>query len=267
MENDGEKRLWQRQQGESIRAFAAFCVYRDLASERSLTNAVRQYLTTTEPNKRATKAERERRRYATHETPGKYLRNVRRRWGDWSRIHHWVARCAAWDEWRDYTLRKSDLEAEQAAREKQTQDRVQQRALLSTEAVTLRAISRTLAARILEVLQDPTALAQLKVHRSKAVSVVREGTNETRTEIQHPGALELLNLVTQGLEVGGKLYRLAALDQTEGGDKLQPEERARELGTVIAEQLLGADTALLLSLKAELAGLNGKVKIDRNPDS
>lgn len=238
------KQPWERQEGESVRDHRRFLVYRNQGTGRSVRKAA-------EINKLSKKAQ-----FGT--------------WQSWTQIAHrgkWAERARAWDEYQEYEQRKADLVAEQAAREKLAAERIHQRALLSEEAVTLRAIFRTLAARAQEILSDPVVLAQLKLHRSKAVRVVREGQNETRTELQHPGLLEILNLVAQGTEVGGKLWRLAALDQPDESGEKQPEERARELGAVIAEQLLGTDLATLLSLKAELAGMNGKVRPDGNADA
>jgi len=89
---------WERQEGERFSAYAAFCVYRDLGPDRSLTLAVRAYLTGKAPDKRATKQQSQRRRLATHPRPAKYLRNVRRRWGAWSRRWAWVERVQALDQ-------------------------------------------------------------------------------------------------------------------------------------------------------------------------
>src|SRR5947209_3674977 len=64
---------------ESLKAHAAFVVYRDLGRERSL-RAV-----------------------------AKLLHRSRQLIDRWSRRHDWVARCRAWDDHRDFVLRKAQL--------------------------------------------------------------------------------------------------------------------------------------------------------------
>jgi len=75
--------IWERQKNESSKAYAAFCVYRDLGPERSL-EKVRQNLD--KPRTR------------------KWL-------GDWSVKHNWVERANAYD---DYLERKKREEKEKA---------------------------------------------------------------------------------------------------------------------------------------------------------
>ena len=75
--------IWERQKNESSKAYAAFCVYRDLGPERSL-EKVRQNLD--KPRTR------------------KWL-------GDWSVKYNWVERAQAYD---DYIERKKREEKENA---------------------------------------------------------------------------------------------------------------------------------------------------------
>ena len=116
---DRTKQPWERQVRETIRAYAAFCVYRNMGVERSLTNAVRQYLTGSEADKRAPKHRREQRRYKAHVTPGKYMRNVRRRWAVWSSRHSWVARCEAFDDWLHEQTESERIESQLRIRREQ----------------------------------------------------------------------------------------------------------------------------------------------------
>jgi hypothetical protein len=71
-----------RQPGESARAFAAFCCYRDLGPRRSLREACR--------------------RFYDGETPGK-VRQLER----WSAAWGWGGRAAAWDEELDRQARET----------------------------------------------------------------------------------------------------------------------------------------------------------------
>ena len=75
--------LWERQPGESTKAYAAFCVYRDLGTERSLEKA------------------------------GQTLDKPRtRKWlGEWSAKYNWLERAMAYD---DYLERKKREEKEKA---------------------------------------------------------------------------------------------------------------------------------------------------------
>lgn len=69
--------LWERQPGESARAFAAFQVYRDLGPGRSLDEVARRL----------------------HRGPGEGQKRARTgRISDWSSQWRWVERARAWDD-------------------------------------------------------------------------------------------------------------------------------------------------------------------------
>jgi len=76
--------IWERQKDESSRAYAAFCVYRDLGIERSLDKALAT------ANKKPTN---------------------RRHWARWMEKYNWVKRTKAYD---DYIERKKREEKEKA---------------------------------------------------------------------------------------------------------------------------------------------------------
>jgi hypothetical protein len=76
-----EAAIWERQAGESSKAYAAFCVYRDLpVAERSAVRVGSEI--------------------------GRHMRLVER----WRSRHHWVQRAAAFDQERDRCKRKAMLE-------------------------------------------------------------------------------------------------------------------------------------------------------------
>jgi len=77
---------WERQPGETSKAYAAFCIYRDLGLERTLNNVRKKFA---ENGKRISV---------------KFL-------GRWSSKYNWVARCEAYD---DYLERKKREEKEAA---------------------------------------------------------------------------------------------------------------------------------------------------------
>ncbi len=76
--------IWERQKNESSKAYAAFCVYRDLGPERSLDKAL------SEVNKKPTN---------------------RRHWSRWMEKYRWYERVQAYD---DYIERKKRKEKEKA---------------------------------------------------------------------------------------------------------------------------------------------------------
>jgi len=75
--------LWERQPGESTKAYAAFCVFRDLGTERSLEKA------------------------------GQMLDKPRtRKWlGEWSAKYKWVERAKAYDDYVEKLKRKEKEKA------------------------------------------------------------------------------------------------------------------------------------------------------------
>lgn len=92
-----ERKPWERQKGETRRAYLAFCCYRDLdPRERSQRKAADAYY------KGKTKV---------------YLGQI----SVWSSKYNWVKRCEAYDEYLDELKRQADLEAllEMSARQAQ----------------------------------------------------------------------------------------------------------------------------------------------------
>lgn len=79
---------WERQEGETPRAYEAFCVYRDLGPNRSITK------TAQELNKNRTTI------------------------GEWSTKYEWVKRAAAWDSEQDRIARRMQIEEIKKMRKK-----------------------------------------------------------------------------------------------------------------------------------------------------
>lgn len=78
------EQLWERQDGESSRAYQAFVVYRDLGPERSIDKAIA--------------------------AAGK-ARGNRGHWQRWSSAFRWVDRAAAWDDEQDRIKRAAQAQA------------------------------------------------------------------------------------------------------------------------------------------------------------
>src|SRR5690349_9354557 len=83
-----EVKPWERQWGESSRAYAAFCIYRDLGRKRSLDKAFQSYC-----------AEQQKPLTADGRAPGQ--------WALWSAKNSWPARAAAYDDHLDRENREA----------------------------------------------------------------------------------------------------------------------------------------------------------------
>lgn len=88
---------WERQPGESARAFGAFCVYRDLGPRRSLRAAAEKYY------QRSSLA-------------------VLRQCNTWSSAFCWVERASAWDRHLDAEARRAQEEARRDMAERQARE-------------------------------------------------------------------------------------------------------------------------------------------------
>jgi hypothetical protein len=81
-------RAFERLDGESAKAYSAFCVYRDLGSERSLQKAAEIV-------------------YGSGAKRGQLER--------WSSKFDWVARCRTYDDWKEMLVQSAIAEREQQA--------------------------------------------------------------------------------------------------------------------------------------------------------
>jgi hypothetical protein len=77
---------WEKQAGESARAFGAYCVYRDLGPRRSLGAAAEKFY-------------------------GRAAAALERQLDKWSRTFRWVERAKAWDQHLDAEARRAQEEA------------------------------------------------------------------------------------------------------------------------------------------------------------
>jgi len=90
-----EREAWARQPGETSKAYAAFCVYRDMGPKRGLRETGR--------------------RYYEHK-----IRTNLAQIGKWSSKWNWVARCQAWDDHQDALARERQTQEIQEMRGRQT---------------------------------------------------------------------------------------------------------------------------------------------------
>ena len=129
---------WERQQGESSRAFRAFIHYRDLGPDRRSLNAAYAVARETQEELRA---------------PGC--------WYEWSAAFRWVERAAAWDAYLDGERLKARAKKERALEERrfdyefQNQERLERR-VQKMEAV----LDKADAAPITDIWRDEMRVAE-----------------------------------------------------------------------------------------------------------
>lgn len=135
---------WEQQPGESARAFAAFCIYRDLGAKRSLNAAYQEQSG------------------STSTAPGT--------WTAWSREHAWVERAEAYDQHLEQVRlaardqRYRELESRRVDFEFENQDRLERR-VRNIEKI----LDKADAHPITDVTQEKETehLGTAKVERSK----------------------------------------------------------------------------------------------------
>lgn len=93
---------WERQPGEPAKAYAAFCLYRDMPAHARSLRAVADRLYGS-----GTASKRRR-------TPGQLFK--------WSTRWRWVERAAAWDDEQDRQARQAQLRAVQEMRERHVRE-------------------------------------------------------------------------------------------------------------------------------------------------
>ncbi len=170
-----EHRPWQRQQGESPKAFDAFECYRTLGPERSLQAAWEKHYTRPGTlRERTGKGRKE-----AGEVVG-YFRRWYKRW-------QWAQRAAAWNEEVAALAHDQELDRELRARMTEQEEDLRQRKLMREEARAARAVARQLLRRIMQEM----GAGQLD-------------------SLSMPALLPHLQRISALLETGQKLDRLAA---------------------------------------------------------
>ncbi len=190
---------WHRQPREGEKAYAAFLRYRDLPPrERSVAKAT-----------------------GVKDLPKTARKPYYSWWKEWSAKWHWRDRCRAWDEHQQEKAQKAADKVLIEAAIRKAEQRAEQKELHETEDWALRQMGRSVATRILEVVQGG-GLNRLTEARTKSVRITRhrDGTVE-RIEDERKSILEMAGLAVQAIEIGQKLERL---------DSGQPTERSEVTG-------------------------------------
>ena len=140
---------WERQAGESARAFGAFCAYRDLGAHRSLRAAAEAFY-------------------------GRKGASLERQFDRWSRAFGWAERVAAWDRHLDAEACK----AQEQARRDMAERHVKEARTLQAKAVErLRAIrpEELAPAEVLRFLVEAAKLERLALGEPETVLEQRFG--------------------------------------------------------------------------------------------
>ena len=126
------ERPWERQQGESSKAFEAFECYRMLGPGRSLQAAWEKHYTRPGTLRERRQSGREQ----AHHYPGY--------WAKWAKQWQWTERAGAWDEEVAALARDQQLDRELKARVAEQEEEIRQRKLMREEARAARAVARRL---------------------------------------------------------------------------------------------------------------------------
>jgi len=135
------ERPWDRQEGESAKAFAGFECYRMLGSDRSMQAAWERYCTRPGTLRDRRQADRE----DARRCPGY--------WTAWARKWKWRERSAAWDEEVAAQARDRELDRELQARMAEQEEDRRQRRLQLEEARGARTAGRQLLRRLLQGIE------------------------------------------------------------------------------------------------------------------
>jgi len=198
---------WERQEGESPKAFDAFECYRTLGPDRSLQAAWEKHYT-----RPGTLLARQRKgKEQASQFPGY--------WGAWATKWRWTERAAAWDEEVAALARDQELDRELRARMTEQEEDMRQRKLMREEARAARAVARQLLRRIMQGVGagqlDSLSMPALLPHIQKISALLETGQKLDRLAAGEPS--DVTKLQTDREEL---IPKLVAIIQ-----EFVPEER------------------------------------------
>jgi hypothetical protein len=158
---------WERQPGESTKAFAAFECYRMLGPDRSLQAAWAKHYA-----RPGTLRERQRKgKERASQFPGY--------WGAWASKWQWTARAGSWDEEVAALARDQELDRALKARLAEQEEETRQRQLMREEAWAARAVARRLLRRLMQGVEagqlDRLSVAALLPHLQRISALLETG--------------------------------------------------------------------------------------------
>jgi hypothetical protein len=208
--------LWERQEGETTRAFEAFEGYRMLGPERTLQAAWARYYT-----RPGTLRERQQRgKEEAGQFPGY--------WGAWATRWQWRERAAAWDGEVAALARDQELDRELKARLAEQEEERRQRGLMREEARAARTVARRALLRLLQGVDagqlDRLSVLDLLPHLQKISTLLETGQKLDRLSAGEPS--DVTRLETDTKETVTKLVEIL--------QEFVPPERWEELAQRLA---------------------------------
>ena len=189
---------WERQQGESAKAFAAFECYRMLGPERTLQAAWEKHYT-----RPGTLRERQRKgKERASQFPGY--------WGAWASKWRWRERAGAWDEEVAALARDQELDRALKARAAEQEEETRQRQLMREEAWAARTVARRFLRRLMQGVEagqlDRLSVAELLPHLQRISALLETGQRLDRLFQGEPS--DVTRVETDLQEVVPKLVAL-----------------------------------------------------------
>ena len=177
--------IWERQKNESSKAYAAFCVYRDLGPERSLDKAL------SEANKKPTN---------------------RRHWSRWMEKYRWYERAQAYDDYIERKKRKEKEKAilEMADRHVKLSKAFQQRLAQRLQQIDPSELSPSDMAKWLDVAT--------KLERLSIGEPIEIGKQEVQGQVTQRHEYDITHRVEQYADVYRQLARRGVFCGSDEGD-------------------------------------------------
>ena len=176
-----QKSIWDKQIGETNRAYNAFLAYRNMGALRSLTKAAKVF-------------------YGDIYLPKSYSKDTQFR--KWSRTHNWVARCEAYDIEQDKIFQ---VEQREAIRE------MNKRQATIGAAMQKKGITRLIDMDISELTPDQAARLT-----KTGVEIERPARGEATEITEHKGAVGV-NIIKVDSAIAKKIGDEIAKQNTDTG--------------------------------------------------
>jgi hypothetical protein len=191
-----ERHLWERQEGETSLAFAAFEIFRRLGPGRTVEEAWRRYWS--RPGTR--------RRRPDESSPPRVMPYFSK----WAVEWQWRERALAWDNEQTAIERDQRLDRELQEKAREHEEEMRQRQLMREEARAARAVARRLLRRLMQGVEtgqlDALTVAQLLPHLQKISGLLETGQKLDRLSQGEPSEVtrretDLQELIPKLMEI------------------------------------------------------------------